>query len=77
MNTNRIIEGTTLMSIGVFCASVLVSFALQSSTAYAAHGNQVAVVELPAVTITAKRMTAAEKLASLKSEQAEAQGRGN
>ena len=70
MNTNRVIEGTTLMSIGVFCASVLISFALQSNTAYAAHNSQVAVVELPAVTITAKRLSAAEKLISLRAEQA-------
>jgi hypothetical protein len=72
MNTNRVIEGTTLMSIGVFCASVLVSFALQTSTAFAAHDSQVAMVELPAVTVTAKHLNAAEKLASLKAEQATA-----
>ena len=72
MNTNRVIEGTTLMSIGVYCASVLVSFALQSSPAFAAHSSQVAVIELPAVTITAKHLSAAEKLTSLREEQATA-----
>jgi hypothetical protein len=69
MNTNRVIEGATLMSIGVFCASVLVSFALQSTNAFAAHESHVAVIELPTVTVIGKRMSAAEKLASLKDEQ--------
>jgi hypothetical protein len=72
MNTNRVIEGTTLMSIGVFCASVLISFALQTSTAFAAHPSQVAVEELPAVTVTAKHLSAAEKMTSLRAEQAAA-----
>ena len=69
MNTNRVIEGATLMTIGVFCASVLVSFALQSTDAFAARKSQVAVIELPSVTVIGKRMSATEKLASLQKEQ--------
>ena len=61
MNSIRIVEGATLASIGVFCASVLVGFTLQAGNFLPAHGNQVATVEVPAVTIIGKRLSVAER----------------
>ncbi|HSY29962.1 MAG TPA: hypothetical protein VK832_20795 [Burkholderiaceae bacterium] len=66
MNSTRIIEGATLMSIGVFCASALLSFALHSSNLMHGNDSSVAMVELPTVTVSAKRLNAVEKAALLK-----------
>ncbi len=66
MNSIRIVEGTTLMSIGVFCASALLSFALHSSNLVRTGDDSVAMVELPTVTVSAKRLNAVEKAALLK-----------
>jgi len=67
MNTTRFIEATTLVSIGALCAAAVLTL-----TVPARHVNasvaQVAPVET--VTIVAKRMTAAEKNAVLKSSRA-------
>jgi hypothetical protein len=70
MNSSRFIEGATLMSIGVFCASALVSFALHSAHMLKAQDESVAMVSLPTVTVSAKRMSAEEKAAWHKEEQA-------
>lgn len=69
MNSSRVIEGATLMSIGVFCASALLSFALHSAHAFPSTDSTIAMVELPTVTISAKRLNAAEKASMQKSEQ--------
>ena len=66
MNSIRIVEGATLVSIGVFCASVLVGFTLQAGNLLPAHGNQVAAVEVPTVTIIGKRLSAAERASMLR-----------
>lgn len=67
MNSTRIIEGTTLMSIGVFCASALLSFALHSGgLIHAGASNDVAAVALPTVTVSAKRLNAEQRAAMLK-----------
>lgn len=66
MNSIRIVEGTTLMSIGVFCASALFSFALRSSNLMHSDDSSVAMVELPTVTVSAKRLNAVEKAALMK-----------
>lgn len=60
MNTIRNIESATLISIGALCAAAVLSIATQSAHAV---GNHAAVAAVPTVTITAKRMTAAEKTA--------------
>jgi hypothetical protein len=70
MNSSRVIESATLMSIGVFCASALLSFALQSAHGFKSQDESVAMVTLPPVTVTAKRMSAEEKAEWLKEEQA-------
>ncbi|HXA47035.1 MAG TPA: hypothetical protein VNW52_05350 [Burkholderiaceae bacterium] len=69
MNSIRFIESATLLSIGVFCVSAVVSAVLPSHNQLSDADSKMAVVELPAVTIVGKRMNAAEKLASLKAEQ--------
>jgi len=70
MNTTRIVEGATLMSIGVFCASALLSFALQSSNLLPANASaDVAVVDLPTVTVVGKRLSAEQRIAMLKEDQ--------
>jgi hypothetical protein len=69
MNSIRFIESATLLSIGVFCASAVISAALPGNGQLSGANNGVAAIELPAVTIVGKRMNAAEKLASLKAEQ--------
>lgn len=70
MNSTRIIEGTTLMSIGVFCASTLLSFALQGSgLIHSGASNEVAAVTLPSVTINGKRLNAEQRAAMLKEDQ--------
>jgi hypothetical protein len=69
MNSIRFIEGATLLSIGVFCASAVVSVVLPNNFDFSSAKNEVAVMELPAITVVGKRMNAAEKLASLKAEQ--------
>jgi hypothetical protein len=66
MNSTRIIEGATLMSIGIFCASALLSFALHSSNLMHSDDSSVAMVELPTVTVSAKRLNAVEKAALMK-----------
>jgi hypothetical protein len=68
MNSIRIVEGATLASIGVFCASVLVGFTLQASNVLPAHGSEVAAVEVPTVTIVGKRLSAAERASMLQEE---------
>lgn len=72
MNSSRFIEGATLMSVGVFCASALLSFALHSAHLLKNQDETVAMVTLPPVTVTAKRMSAEEKAAWKKEEQAAA-----
>ena len=72
MNSSRFIEGATLMSIGVFCASALVSFAVQSTHASHAEVGAAAMVKLPTVTVSAKRLNAVEKARMLKDTQAAA-----
>jgi hypothetical protein len=67
MNSTRVIEGTTLMSIGVFCASALLSFALQTSgLMHTSASIDVAAVELPTVTISGKRLNAEQRAAMLR-----------
>jgi len=70
MNSSRFVESATLMSVGVFCASALISFALQSAHVLKTQDEAVAMVNLPPVTVTAKRMSAEEKATWLKEEQA-------
>jgi len=65
MNSIRIIEGATLISIGVFCASILVGFTLQAGNVLPTHGNEVAAVEMPSVTIIGKRLSTAERAVML------------
>lgn len=65
MNSIRIVEGATLISIGVFCASALVSVALQAGNLLHTHGSEAAAVEVPTVTIIGKRLSAAERDAML------------
>jgi hypothetical protein len=71
MNSNRFVEGATLMSVGVFCASALLSFALQSAHGLKSQDESVAMVTLPPVTVTAKRMSPEEKATWQMKEQAE------
>jgi hypothetical protein len=72
MNSSRFIEGATLMSVGVFCASALLSFALHSAHVLKSQDESVAMVNLPPVTVSAKRMSAEEKAAWHKEQQAAA-----
>jgi hypothetical protein len=65
MNSIRIDEGATLISIGVFCASVLLGFTLQAGNFLPAHGNEVAATQLPTVTIVGKRLSVAERATML------------
>ena len=69
MNSSRFIEGATLMSIGAFCASALVSFALHSAHGLTNHDESVAMVSLPSVTVSAKRLSPEEKAAWKKEDQ--------
>lgn len=69
MNSSRFIEGATLMSIGVFCASALVSFALHSTHVLNGRDESVAMINLPPVMVSAKRMSAEEKAAWHKEQQ--------
>lgn len=68
MNSIRIVEGATLISIGVFCASVLLGFTLQAGNLLPMHGKQVAAVQIPTVTIVGKRLSAAERAVMLQEE---------
>ncbi len=62
MNTIRNIEGATFLTLGAFCATVVLSIAMQTVQAFPAHDAKVATVtQLPTVTIVGKRLTAAEK----------------
>jgi len=62
MNTIRSIEGATFLTLGAFCATVVLSIAMQTAHAFPAHDAKVATVtQLPTVTIVGKRLTAAEK----------------
>ena len=71
MNSIRIVEGATLVSIGVFCASVLIGFTLQAGNVLPARGNEVAATQLPTVTIVGKRLSVAER-ASMQQEDRDA-----
>jgi len=65
MNSIRIVEGATLVSIGVFCASVLIGFTLQAGNVLPVRGNEVAAIHMPTVTIIGKRLSAAERASML------------
>ena len=67
MNTIRNIEGATLISVGALCAAAIFSLAMQSAHAFT--GSHAAAVNVPTVVIVGKRMTAAEKAASLRAEE--------
>jgi len=56
MNTIRSIEGATFLTLGAFCATVVLSIAMQTAHAFPAHDAKVATV-----TLVGKRLTAAEK----------------
>ncbi len=64
MNTTRFIEATTLVSIGALCAAAILTLTVPSKHAAA---GEVAQARVQTVTIVAKRFTAAEKSAILKS----------
>jgi uncharacterized membrane protein YphA (DoxX/SURF4 family) len=67
MNTIRTIEGTTLVAIGAFCATVLINFAVHGTHASAAGANKfdsnstIATVQLAPIVIHGKRLTPAQK----------------
>lgn len=62
MNTIRNIEGATFLTLGAFCASVVLSIAMQTAHAFPAHDAKLAnVTQLPTVTIVGKRLTTVEK----------------
>jgi hypothetical protein len=67
MNTTRIIEGTTLMSIGALCATAVLSLSLSITGIAPKHDIARAdVIHLAPVTVIGKRLTAAEKSEMLK-----------
>jgi hypothetical protein len=70
MNTIRAIEGTTLISIGAFCAAAVTSIVLHGahilpSAATSTIGNATS-VQLAPVVVSAKRLTSAQKATVLK-----------
>lgn len=69
MNIIRTIEGATLVTIGAFCATVLINFAVHGTQASAAgaakfdSNNIIATVQLAPVVVHGKRLTPAQKAA--------------
>jgi|GEM_PF-7077107 len=69
MNIIRTIEGVTLMTIGAFCATVLINFAVHGTHTAAAGENKfdsnstIATVQLSPIVIHGKRLTPAQKAA--------------
>jgi hypothetical protein len=63
MNTINTIEGATLISIGVFCAVGLVNSGMRANNLLPADADQTVstVTQLPAVVITAHRLTATDR----------------
>ncbi len=68
MNIIRTIEGATLVTIGAFCATVVINFAVHGMGVAPAAGasqfdsnNTTATVQLAQVVIHAKRLTPAQK----------------
>ena len=72
MNIIRTIEGTTLVAIGAFCATVLINFAVHGSHTPTASENSlnsnstIATVQLNPVVIHGKRLSAEQKAAIAK-----------
>jgi hypothetical protein len=69
MNIIRTIEGATLLTIGAFCATVLINFAVHGNHATAAgeskfnSNSTIATVQLSPIVIHGKRLTPAQKAA--------------
>jgi hypothetical protein len=74
MNITRTIEAATLMAVGIFCATAVLNIALHSSNLLPGATSGAAVTQLPPVTITAKRLSAAERAVLVNEEQRAAAG---
>jgi hypothetical protein len=69
MSIIRTIEGATLLTIGAFCATVLINFAVHGTNTAATgdsklySNNTVAAVNLGQIVVHGKRLTPAQKAA--------------
>ncbi|MBV8666269.1 MAG: hypothetical protein JO269_07280 [Burkholderiaceae bacterium] len=71
MNTIRTIESATLVSIGVFCASAMINIALHTNGFLAGETLQAVPAEqIQTITVSAKRLSAAEKAQALREQNA-------